>query len=518
MAIRDFFRRKEPAAQNPANDDTRPGRHMRAVARQVQRMFQAASYDRFTGDWKSIAYSADQLVTRHSRTLVARSRDVCANNDYGRAFLRLLRQNIVGPKGVILKAAFRGDDDKLDADTNKALKDAFERWGHRKNADVTGKKSWRALCLEAVTTAARDGDAFYRIIQGRDAGPWGFALQSIDPLRIPADYSRDDLAGGAFIRHGIEFNRYGRALAYHATVEDEREAEYSYGAYAYVRIPADEMIHLFDPDMVGQKRGFPWTTTAMFRIRHLGGMEDAAIINARIGASKMGFIQWAEGREPTDEMEEEYSTLEIDAEPGAFPVLPSGAEMKEWNPQYPAGEFQPFYKTMLRGISAGLGVAYNNFANDLEGVNFSSIRQGTLDEREHWKEKQEWLIEGFIQPVFEAWLRYSLLKGRITSKGRPLPAVLVDDYTAACAWQPRRWSWIDPSADVSAAVESKNNLLISPGEIIHEWGRDPSEVWAAYAADIKAMEAAGIPEKYILAAMNEKFIQPVNAEGSHPNS
>jgi capsid protein len=68
------------------------------------------------------------------------------------------------------------------------------------------------------------------------------------------------------------------------------------------------------------------------------------------------------------------------------------AELKEWSPNYPTGEFLPFHKAMLRSMAAGMGVLYNNLASDLEGVNFSSIRQGTLDEREHWKELQQWLV------------------------------------------------------------------------------------------------------------------------------
>jgi lambda family phage portal protein len=258
--------------------------------------------------------------------------------------------------------------------------------------------------------------------------------------------------------------------------------------------------------------------TALFRLRHVIGFEDAAIINARVGASKMGFLQWRDGQAPDWEDGDEPD-MEIDAEPGAFPVLPDGAELKEWLPQYPSGEFLPVMKTLLRGATSGMGVAYNNLANDLEGVNFSSIRQGTLDEREHWKELQEWLTEDLVQPVFEAWLRYSLLKGRIKVNGKPLSPVLFAAIKKAVSWQPRRWQWIDPTADVNAAVESKNNLLTSAGRIIREWGGDPAEVFADIAADIKAMEAAGIAEKYILASMGQA-LAPTQAasEGAHPNS
>ncbi|WP_322009233.1 phage portal protein [Paraburkholderia sp. J12] len=525
MALFDFIRSRGflPPVKNapPPMPETRPARGLRALGRAVRSAyaFQAADTGRLNGNWTALAIPADWIITRNLRPLVARSREQCMNNDYAKAFLRLCRQNVVGPNGVVLKTAVRKPRGGMDEETNRALKDAWEDWGHKKNASVTGKRSWKAIQRQCVQSAAQDGEFFVRIVMGADAGPWGFALQVIDPLRIPIDYNVDKYNAKNFIRHGIEFTQYGRPVAYHLTTVDDGEAEYQYGGVGYIRIPADEMIHGYLEDLVGQKRGLPWMATALFRMRHMQGFEDAAIINARVGASKMGFVQWAEGRGPDWDDEESESALQIDAEPGTFPVLPDGAELKEFLPQYPTGEFLPTYKTLLRGATAGMGVAYNNLANDLEGVNFSSIRQGTLDEREHWKELQEWLIEDLIQPVFEAWLKYSLLKGRIVSaNGTPLSAALYSKLQKGCGWQPRRWQWIDPTADVDAAVNSKNALLKSPGEIIREWGGDPVEVWAEFAADIAAMKGAGIPEDFIMATLGQQLANPTASEGAKPNS
>lgn len=519
MALFDFIRsRGLMPARTPEvqqQSDHRPARAMRAAARAIRSAFQfnAAGFDRLNGGWNAHALPADWIITRNLRPLVARSREQCMNNDYAKSFLRLCRQNVVGPNGVVLKMAFKKPRGGLDAATNEAVKAGWAEWGHKKNASVTGKRSWAAIQRQCVQSAAQDGEFFVRMIYGADAGPWGFSLQVIDPLRVSIDYNVDEWNNKNFIRHGIEFNRYGRPVAYHLTTVDEGEAEYQYAGVGYVRVPAEEMIHGYLEDLVGQKRGLPWMATALFRMRHMAGFEDAAIINARIGASKMGFIQWQQGEAP-DFDEGEEPQMEFDAEPGAFPVLPEGAELKEWLPQYPAGDFLPVYKTLLRGATAGMGVAYNNLANDLEGVNFSSIRQGTLDEREHWKELQEWLIEDLVQPVFEAWLKYSLLKGRIPGVS---PALFVP-LAKAAGWQARRWQWIDPTADVDAAINSMNALLKSPGQIIREWGDDPTEVWGEFAADIQAMKDAGIPEQYIMGLLSGKLATPTASEGQHPNS
>jgi lambda family phage portal protein len=499
VAILDFFKRKP--------DERSVAKPRYAPVRAAMRMFSAARADRLAADWVTHPVTADEIIRRHQRVLVARSREQAMNNDYARAFIRMARQNIVGPRGVQLQARSRDDKGALDTLANQAIEAAWEKWGHRSSCDVAGVQSWRSIQAGAVQSAVKDGEFMLRKIYGKDAGPFGFALQVLDPQRCDPSYDKDDLPGGRFIRSGIEFNKYGRPIAYYFTVAKESDAtyDYSYAGRNYVRIEADEIIHGFLPEMVGQKRGLPWMATGLFRMKQLVGFEDAAIVAARIGASKMGVIQWKEGRGPEFD-DEELESFEMSAEPGEFPVLPEGAELQEWNPQYPSGEFAVFNKAMLRGIAAGFGVLYNNLASDLEGVNFSSIRQGTLDEREHWKEMQEWLIETLIQPVFEAWLPRALLGGHITVKGRPLKPEHIDRYSVV-SWQPRRWAWIDPRADVQAAVMSKNNLLQSPGQIIREGGRDPSDVWREIAADIEEMRAAGIPDAFIQAAILDKNLQ-----------
>lgn len=454
------------------------------------RMFAATKTDRLAYAWGNTPLTADQVVDKNLTVLVSRSREQAANNDYGRSFLRLCRQNIVGPQGVLLQAQSIDSNGKLDTLANEAIELGWADWSKPENCDVTGKRSWRAIQNSCITTAAKDGEFMVRLVFGGDAGPWQFALQTLDPQRCPVTLNDDHPKQGGFIRQGIEYNKFGRALAYYFSTTDEREANYRWGSSNYVRVPANEILHGFLEDMVGQKRGLPWMATALFRMRQLAAMEDAAIVNARVGANKLGFIEWDEGTGPDLSEDEQFV---IDSEPGEYNILPSGARVKETNPQYPSNEYAPFVKQTLRSMAAGFGVLYNNLASDLEGVNFSSIRQGTLDEREHWKELQEWLIDSLVQPVFDAWLPRALLMGKLVVRGRPLKPDRIDRYKNV-TWQARRWQWIDPRADVDAAVEAKNNMLTSPGRIIREQGQDPQTVWAESARDVAAMIAAYVSE------------------------
>jgi lambda family phage portal protein len=496
-------------------DATEAPKRKFANAGAMLRMFAAGDANRLTADWGTVPMPADQIIRKHQRVLVARSREQVMNNDYARAYLRLASQNIVGPRGVVLQAQARNAKGELDQAANEAIELEFARWGRKVNCDVTGMKSWREFQRSAVRSACQNGEFFFRKVLGRAAGMYGFALQELDPQRCHPDFDENDIGGGRFIRAGIEFSEFGKPLAYYfeALKEGSRsDGFYSFGGRDFQRIPADEILHGFLPDMVSQKRGLPWMATGLFRMRQLNGLEDAAIVNARTGAAKMGFIEYEHGYGPSQDDDED---LEIEVEAGTFHQLPAGAKLSTFDTQFPSADFAAQVKVSLRGIASGLGVSYVSLANDLEGVNFSSIRQGTLDEREHWKELQEWLIESLHECVFSEWLPRALLAGHIKVNGKALPAANLHKY-AVVTWQARRWSWIDPRADADAAVTSKNNLLKSPGAIIREDGQDPNAVYREIAADIKHMTDAGIPEKYIEMAMGMKLApKPVDAAAAN---
>lgn len=481
----------------------RPVARPRGMPMPGARAFDAAKTDRLTGAWGTEPMPADQIIIRHQRVLVARSREQSTNNDHLKGYIASVARNVVGSSGVILQAQCVNSQGKPDLPARAAVEAAWREWGRPANCCVKGQRSFRLQQKLAIRSAAINGEFMVRKIYGPDAGPWGFALQFIDPQRCPPMLCEDRLPGGGFIRCGIEFNKYGRPLAYLLQTANEHEADRTYGGRSYVRVPAGEIIHAFLEDIEGQRRGLPWGATALWRLQMLSQFEKAALVNARVGASKGGFFEWRDGFTPSFEGEEddgeEREPLQMSAEPGEFEELPVGLTFKEWNPQYPTGDLAPFLKAMLRGAASGLGVAYNSFANDLEGVNFSSIRQGVLDEREAWMELQEWFIEAFHERVFEAWLDVALLAGRITVGGTPVPAARREKHRAV-RWQGRRWSWVDPVKDIQSRRESQKGLLSSPGEAIRETGRDPIEVYTEFAGDLEAMKAAGIPDKFIEAA------------------
>ncbi|WP_441228008.1 phage portal protein [Tardiphaga sp. 20_F10_N6_6] len=490
------FLRRSGAVTAPASIDAPRRKRSYFMGNPLGGMFKASAVTE-RDKWSSFPVSPDQFISLRQPVLVARSREQWSNNDYVKGFIRRVRQNIVGRHGITMHARVKLPRGKLDTDTNAAIDSAWKDWGATGNCDVTGTMTWRQLQVLAIETAARDGEFIFREIYGDDAGPYGYALQAIDPQRLPVSYENSQYGkDGSFIRHGIEFNKYGRPVAYHFSSTDEWDANYYLIAgRGFVRVPAEQIIHGFVKEMVGQRRGIPWASTALFRLHHLAGFEDAAVQNARAGASQMGFIQWEAGFGPECEEGDDVAGS-IDAEPLSFHELPEGAKLAEFKPQYPNGEFERFHKAMLRGAATGMGTAYNPIANDLEGVNYSSIRQGALDERDNWMECQQWLVEVLCERVHSSWFKVQLLRQSIVAKGKPLDAAALVRLSPR-HWQPRRWDWIDPKSDVTANVTAVRGGFKSISEVIRERGRDPAEVFAEIADDYEQMVAAKLPEDFI---------------------
>jgi len=459
----------------------------------AKREWKSAKSSLTTADWLRTGTTIDYDLRHGLETLRARARVEAQNNDHVRHFLRLVRTNVVGPHGVRLQGRVRRRiNGEQDARANSAIEEAWTKWGKRGSADVTGTRSWKGIQREAIETVARDGEALWRRVTW-DNG-FGFTLQMMDPARLDVSYNKD-LKDGRVIVMGVELDPWRRPVGYHF-LEDDRDV--NRGAYVVstserFRVPADEMYHMYMPEFAYQTRGAPWLATAMLRLHMLRGYEDAEVTASRIGAAKMGFYERevGAGKYVGDAADAAGNPIQ-DARPGEFEILPEGWNFSGWNPDHPNAAYSDFVRACLRSIASGLGVNYNTLANDLEGVNYTSLRHGMLTERDVWMLVQDWFVESFCERIYNDWLFYALASNAITDAGgKPLPRGRIDDFRRV-VWQPRRWAWVDPLKESQARGMDYGLRTRSVSDMIREDGRDPEEVFAEIASEKETMEALGI--------------------------
>lgn len=454
--------------------EDRGTRHLHAVpkAKSASRKFEAAAVNRLTASWLAGSASMDEDLRRDLDATRNRSRDLFKNDAYAAKFGRMVRNNVVGAQGFILQAAAVEPDGKPDAAANKAIENAWYRQCRPGNFDTTGKLSgddfWRTVAI----TLPRDGEVLIRKVRGAGRGEFGYQLQLLDVARLDTNYNVEAVGTSNAIIMGVEVDAYRKPVAYHLFkslrpgLHRERE-----------RVPAEEILHLFVPWDAEQTRGIPWMHAGMHLLRQLGGYREAAVIAARVGATKMGFyVRKGDDPPPGAGEPDAAGNFTQSAEPGSFDVLPDGYGLESWDPAYPHEQFDTFCKAALRGISSAFGVAYPSLGNDLEGVNFSSIRSGVLEEREEWMVIQSWLIAVALVPVFEDWLAWALMRSAIRlPNGSALPAGKIDKFLEH-TWQGRRWAWVDPKKDIDASVTAIENNLASPQQIAAQTGRDLVDV------------------------------------------
>ena len=455
-----------------------------------QRAYKSASTSNLAYGWATSAVKPDADIRQGLRSLRIRSREQYQNNDHAHKFINMIKTNVVGHTGIVMQARTKFvETGKPDDVANNALERAWKDWGRAENCDVAGTRTWKVMQGLIATSCAMDGEV---IIHKSTGGKYRFQLDLIDPELLNIDYNRSDLTNGNFIRMGIEFNRAGKPVAYHITQDNRAQDWYQYQGTGYRRIPANQIIHKFLYEFVGQTRGVPWMSSALMRMKILDGYEEAAVVAARFGAAKMGFFysETGDGEYIGDDVDA-YGNIIDEVEPGAMTELPKGVRFESFDPTYPHQQFPDFVKACMRGIASGLGVSYNSLSGDLESVNFSSMRTGVLDEREVWKGLQEWMIESICEPVYEGWLRNSLLAGVIKIGKAALDPVREDKYLEV-VWQARRWSWVDPKKDMDANVAAIENGIRSRSDVIRESGRDPDDVWQEIARENERMKELGI--------------------------
>ena len=452
-------------------------------AKAKARGYSGAISSRLTGDWLNPTTTGDEEIRRDLQKLRNRCRELERNNDYVRRYLNGLDSNVIGSSGVMLQMKVEDSPLVYDEQANRVIEREWHKWCNRKHTTPNGRQSWLEICKLALRSCARDGDVLLQLVRGYN-NDHGFAVQLIEADMLDIHHNNYRLANGGEIRMGVETNKVGRPVAYH--ILTSHPGETSDTSRKRVRVDADDIIHLYNPERISQTRGVPWMVSAMTRLQMLAGYEESELVASRTAACKMGFLtKDANAENYTGEEDEDYNLI-MEAEPGSIEELPTGMRFQEWNPQHPTSAYKDFVKATLRGISAGLNISYNTLANDLEGVNYSSIRAGLFDEREHYKSIQNWFIDSFIQPVFEAWLEASILNGVF-----PFGVNKFDKMNQP-KWCARRWPWVDPLKDMQANILAMNNGLEAKRNIINYTGGDIEDVYSTIAADKKLAEDKGL--------------------------
>lgn len=465
----------------------RKPRTVRAVKNQAT--YESASQGRRAIAWHAPTVSPNTALLYNLALLRSRSRAAVRNNGYAKGAIDKLVSNLVGtgikPLSQAADPAFR-----------KAVQALWLEWTDESDAD--GTLDFYGQQAQVTRAWLEGGEVFVRIRPrlASDGLSVPMQLQVLEPELCP--HTHDTLLpSGNKVRAGIEFSAIGKRVAYWFHPSRAGDLD-DFDNARLVRVPAESVIHVFDPLRPGQLRGMPHLTQALIRLQELDKFDDAVLLRQQIanlfalfvtrpgdpGASEVhpltGLVETArDGERPVVLMD-----------PGITQELDPGEDVKFSDPPDAGNTYVDFVRQQLFHICAAVGVPYETLTGDLSRVNDRTVR---IVLNEFRRRLQGWqhqiLAYQFCRPVWEAWLSRVFVADAL-----PMPASFLTDARpwTAVAWMPQRWPYLHPVQDVEAEQAEIRAGFTTRSAIVSEHGEDAEAIDAEQAADNARADELGL--------------------------
>ena len=449
-----------------------------------RRAYAGAESSRLTMSWLAPGNSADAEISGSITKLRNRSRQLLRDNVYARQAQRTITANVIG-QGVRFQAQVKNArGGKLNQKLNDQIEKAFREWSRYDSCSANGRDSFTEIQRLIVKSIFESGEVFVRLVRkpfGRSTIPLG--LELIEADQLDSDYAGATMSPRHRWRLGIERDEFQRATRYAFLSEHPGDTPFPSGdpARRHLLIDASECLHLFISDRPGQTRGAPWLAAAMKDLHHLAGFQEAQVVRARAASSLMAFVQSEAGELETGEVMDDERVSEW--KPASFHYLAPGETVSVPDLDAPNGEFEPFMRGMLRSLACGVGCSYETF-RDFSQSNYSSSRLSLIQDKDHYRQIQNYLEHRFFQPLFDAWLDLAVLSGNLE-----LPAYETDaERFRRVRWVFRGWAWVDPQKEVNSAILAVKAGFKTQSDVIAEQGGDLEELLAARKNEIEMAE------------------------------
>lgn len=426
------------------------------------RNYDAAGYGKGSANWRAANQSAE-ITDRYDReTVRARARDLERNSDMLNAVVNAFKRNVFG-SGYALSP--KTGDDEID----KKLSEKWKKWCKKQNCDVTCTQSFNQIMRMCVQRKKIDGGIFI-LKRYTDQGFIPFQLQTLEVDELDATQILPQNQGNKVVG-GIEYNKWNRPVGYWFRQYDIEGSQILNPIY----VEAKDVIFYFTKRRPSQVREMSDMSQTLTRIRDTNEFMTAVSVKERIAACLAVFIAKTNptsgpGRygKTSEGGRTSYEGKTI--VPGMIRELDPDDKIEVVNPNGQATDATTYIKLMQHMIGAGQGLSYEATSRDMSETNYSSARQGMIEDGLTYADEKELLLEA-MDEIYETFVISCVLAGAIK-----VPNFWDEkDKYLKHKWTEAPKKWIDPSKEAKA-----NQIAISTGqktfkEIASENGRDWKE-------------------------------------------
>ncbi|AXO89003.1 phage portal protein [Pseudomonas parafulva] len=463
------------------------------VPERIKASYEGAAEGRRSSNWDAPDTGPNSLIMPALRNLRSRSRAAVRNDPYAANVIDKRVSNLIGT-GITPQPRL----------TDKVLREAmqvlWEDWVDESDADeLTDFYGQQALIARTVE---QSGECFVRLRPRRleDGLAVPLQIQCLAPEFVPHDKFEITRSGNV-IRAGIEFNSIGRRVAYwcyrtHPSDKSSQNAGYN----PLVRVPAEQMLHVFEPLEPGQLRGVPRLAPVLKRLRSLDNYDDAVLFRQEVANLFAGFVRKpapdAGGPPPVDMLtgapvsyDRDSFTPMVALEPGTMQELLPGEQVEFSDPPDGGNNYPDFMRQQLTAAAAGAGLPYELMTGDMRDVNDRAIRVVLTEFRRRLEQLQfQVYVHQLCRPVRSAWMDMAVLSG----------ALDLADYTQRrreylrTRWVPQGWAYIHPVQDVQSRMLEVGAGFASRSEMCLRSGTNAEAVDEENAADIARAHSLGL--------------------------
>lgn len=447
--------------------------------RQHERGYDAGNDGRLNANWRAVNANAETINRSYRDVIRARSQDLERNSDILESILLAFERNVVG-------TGFRLQAKTADEGLNVQIEELFKKWSRPKYCDVSRQQSFVEICQMMVRRRRVDGAVFIvkRYLKN-DFIPFTLQLYEVE------DLDNAHLSSTSRIIGGIEYDEFNRPIAYFVKKYD------AFGNWTgqNERIDAKDVFYLYRKKRPSQLREMSELSTTLPRVRDMNQYMEAISVKERVAALLAVMIKKVQpvnganlGRSQGNSGKSiEYAGKTLT--PGMIMELNPGDDVSVVQPPSQGAGAADFIRLQQRLTGSAQGISYEVAARDMSQVNYSSARQGLLEDRSTYEMEQQFFKDHFLSEVYEEFLEAAVLAGvlRIPDFFKNKEAYLKHEWIAP------GMKWIDPKKEADANKIMLDNNLTTLESIAAGTGQDWREI-----IDQRAMEIAYAREKGVI--------------------
>lgn len=467
----------------------------RYVAKRIRNSYEGAGTGGRAKGWDAPDLAINSVSLPALSLLRRRSRAAVRNDPYAGAAIGQRVTNLIGT-GIVPHPQIK------DAELRAALQELWEDWVDEADADDrTDFYGQEALISRMVEES---GECFVRFRYRREEDGLAVPLQlQVLPAEfVPVDRNFRTRRGN-FVRAGIEFDQIGRRAAYWMYQQNPGETRSMATGYnALHRIPADQVLHIYEVLEAGQLRGIPRLASVLLRLKSLDNYDDAVLFRQEVSNLFAGFIKkpLPEGPPQVDAVTGEPLVVDRDGtpmaalEPGSMQELLEGEEVEFSDPPDAGNTYIDFMRQQLQAAAVGAELPYELLTGDMKDITDRVLRILLNNFRRRIEQLQfSVYVHQLCRPVRAAWLDAAVLSGAID-----LPNYTDPKQRRAylrTRWIPQGYAYHHPVQDVQGKVLEIGAGLLSRSEHVLRTGYDAEVIDRENAQDNDRAQKLGLSYK-----------------------